>query len=159
MKKILIVLPFVVLFLFSCKSAPAPTDNVIYGAPATEKAIDIATAKSKAVDAMEKAKSIKADVAVKDEYNSAFDVFNDAEKEAQTASNLLVAADKYLEAERLFLAAYESARAKKEEAQRQLNKAKEDIRQVEDEADAFEKEQSGETVQEAAPVQEGVPAR
>ncbi|MCL2706173.1 MAG: hypothetical protein FWE72_08205 [Spirochaetaceae bacterium] len=157
MKKILIVLPFLILFLFSCKSAPAPTD-LTDGTTVAEKAMDIATAKGRAVDAMDKAKSIKADVAVSDEYNSALDVFNDAEKEAQSASNLLVATDKYLEAERLFLAAYESARVKKEEALRQLNKAKEDIRQLENEAEAFDKEQSGEEPAQDDPAQ-GVPAR
>ena len=157
MKKILIVLPFLILFLFSCKSAPAPTD-LTDGTTVAEKAMDIATAKGRAVDAMDKAKSIKADVAVSDEYNSALDVFNDAEKEAQNASNLLVATDKYLEAERLFLAAYESARVKKEEALRQLNKAKEDIRQLENEAEAFDKEQSGEEPAQDDPAQ-GVPAR
>jgi len=156
-KKILIVLPFLILFLFSCKSAPAPTD-LTDGTTVAEKAMDIATAKGRAVDAMDKAKSIKADVAVSDEYNSALDVFNDAEKEAQSASNLLVATDKYLEAERLFLAAYESARVKKEEALRQLNKAKEDIRQLENEAEAFDKEQSGEEPAQDDPAQ-GVPAR
>ncbi|MCL2480564.1 MAG: hypothetical protein FWF38_02520 [Spirochaetaceae bacterium] len=139
MKKILIVLPFVILFLFSCKSAPAPDAD---GAN-VQKAIDIVTAKSRAVDAMDKAKSIKADVAVSDEYNSALDVFNEAEKDAQNPGDLLAVTNKYLEAERLFLATYESARSKKEEAQRQLNRAKDAIKQVENEAEAFEKESEG----------------
>ena len=139
MKKILIVLPFVILILFSCKSAPAPTD----GKDVADKVIDIATARSRAVDAMDKAKSIKADVALKDDYNSALDVFNNAEKDAQASGDILAVTNKYLESERLFLAAYDGTRAKREEAQRQLNKAKEDIKRVENEADAFEQEKSG----------------
>jgi hypothetical protein len=129
MKKILIFLPFVVLFLFSCASSPEPKDDgKLYGAP-----IDIGTAKERAVDARDKAKSIKADVAVKDDFSKALDVFNEAE------ANPTI--EKYLEAETLFLASYESARVKKEEAQRQMNKARDDIRQVEVNAEAFEKEQ------------------
>ncbi len=145
MKKILIVLPFVILFLFSCASSPdkGTTD----GSSALQEPTDMRTAKNRAVDAMNKAKSIKADIAVKDDYNSALAVFNEAEKEAQAATNELATTNKYLEAERLFLAAYENARAKREEATKQLNKAKEDIHQVESDAEAFDKEQSEGTTQ------------
>ena len=133
MKKILIVLPFVILILFSCKSTPKSGEEIV----------DLATAKGRAVAAMEKAKSIKADVALKDEYNNALNVFDDAEKTAQTSKDEPVLIAKYLEAEKLFLNSYEGTRAKRDEAQRQLNKAKEDIKRVENEADAFENEKSG----------------
>ena len=150
MKKILIFLPFVLLLLFSCSSTPK--GNVTDNALDSLKPKDIGTAKSRAVDAMNKAKSIKAEVAVKDDFNNALNVFNDAEKDAAAATNVPATIDKYLQSEELFLAAYASARVKKEEAQRQLNKAKEDIRQVENNAEAFDKEQSGGAAQ-------GVPSR
>ena len=141
MKKTLILFPFVILFLFSCASSAdkktgADDSSSLYGVVK-----DIATAKSRAVDAMNKAKSVKADVAVKDDYNKALGVFNDAEKDASNPSNELAVINKYLDAEKLFLAAYDSAKAKRDEAQKQINKAKEDINRVESEAEAFEKEQ------------------
>jgi hypothetical protein len=93
---------------------------------------------------MEKAKAIKADVAVKEDFNKGLTAFNEGESLSASSSDESVTASKYIEAEELFLAAYNSAAAKREAALNQLNKAKEDIKTVEAEAEAADKEQSGE---------------
>ncbi|MCL2792038.1 MAG: hypothetical protein FWD87_03010 [Spirochaetaceae bacterium] len=142
MKKILIVFPFILIFLFSCRSAPAPAEPVpdVRAVPA----VGVDEARNRAVNAMERARSIRADVAVRDDFNSALALFNEAEGEPRTAGNLQNLVNKYFDAERLFLAAHENTRVMREEAQRQLNRAREDIRQVETAAEAFDREQAGE---------------
>jgi hypothetical protein len=92
---------------------------------------------------MNKAKSIKANIAAKDIYDSALESFNRAESSPASAAGA------YHEAERGFLAAYDQANAQREEALRQLNLAKTAIKDVEDEAAEIDGQQSA--VQGAAP--------
>ncbi|MDR3199860.1 MAG: hypothetical protein LBT68_00245 [Spirochaetales bacterium] len=119
-----------VVLLFSCGSAPAATEVV-----------DLATARSRADDALAKAKSVKADVAVKPDFDKAQAAYTEAG--GLEASSGDAAITKYLETEGLFLAAHDAAVTKREEARKQLDKAKSDIKAVEDEASALQKEQGG----------------
>jgi hypothetical protein len=86
---------------------------------------------------MEKAKSVKADVAVKDLFDAARKALD--EGDARTAED--GAPQKYREAEEGFLAAYESALAKREEALRQLDLAREAVRLAEEETAAYDEAQ------------------
>jgi len=143
MKKILLVLPFFVLF--SCASAPdkgiAPDDNSMQQSAAASVSAD--KEKSRATDAMNKAKDIKADVAVKDDFSKALGVYNEAETLlASGPDKTAAAAARYLESEKLFLEAYEKAKAKREEALKQLEKARADIKNVESDAAEMEAEQN-----------------
>ena len=143
MKKILVFLPFVILILFSCKSAPAPTPATD-AAPAIDTTVglaDVEEAKKRAVNAMNRAKSVRADVAARENFNNALAVFDEAEKEIPTAANMAALNTKYFEAEMLFFTAYEDTILKRERAQRELNRAREVIRQVESDAESFEREQ------------------
>ncbi len=165
MKKLLLVLPFFVLF--SCASAPVKENAADEApaaaqttAPAAPEAVTVETAekeKNRAIEAMNKAKSVKADVAVKDEFGKALGIFNEAETlSASGAGNVAAAAGKYLESEVLFLEAYEKAKAKREEAVKQLDKAKADIKNVEEDAKAMEAEQGSPDVPAPAAVGGGV---
>jgi hypothetical protein len=136
MRKLIWLLPLAIFF--SCKSAPEPAP--LQPVSPVEQQTDASADRNKAVEAMNLAKSVKADVAVKDEFNRALGVFNDAESLA--ASNSVPAAgDKYREAEKLFLDAHKQAVAKREEAQRQLTLAREAIKAVENDAAALDQEQ------------------
>jgi uncharacterized iron-regulated membrane protein len=115
-----------IVFLFSCASGPAT------------EAVDLTTAQNRAAAALEKAKSVKADVAVKPEFDKAQASYSEAQGMTGEA-----AIPKYLEAESLFLAAYDAAVAKRAEAQKQLEKAKADIKAVEDEETSLKQEQGG----------------
>ncbi|MFP3091326.1 hypothetical protein LQZ21_13475 [Treponema sp. TIM-1] len=131
-------------FLFSCASPPppettAPPPQAPAKAPPQEK-MDFAEAKARAVSAMDKAKSVKADVSVKDHYTTAFSTYTEAESLAAVGSADGIG--KYLEAETAFLAAHDEAIAKREEAQRQLGRAREAIKTVEDEATEFDRQQA-----------------
>ena len=115
-------------FLFSCASAPEPLVD----------GVGIEAARSRAQAAMEKAKSAKADVAVKADFAKAETVYNEAgTMEGETAIR------KYLEAEGLFLASHDAAVAKRDEANRQLDKARSDIKALEDEAEMLIEELGG----------------
>jgi hypothetical protein len=94
--------------------------------------------RERALAARDKAKSIKADVADKEEFNAAQKVFD--EGEALTASASPGAAEKYKDAEGRFLKAYDNAYAKREEARRQLDLARNAIKTAEDDAAAAEAE-------------------
>jgi hypothetical protein len=145
---------FVVLlgFLFSCASSPpqerpappppppAESPAPPPAAPDRQKTTDFTEAKARAVSAMDKAKSVKADVSVKARYNSAFSAYTEAESLAAAGSTGGI--EKYLEAETGFLAAHDEAIAKREEAQRQLLRAREAIKTAEDTAAEFEREQA-----------------
>jgi hypothetical protein len=136
--------------IIACKSAPpetapepVPTPSEPARAepapsPPPPPSTDGAAERNRALEAMNKAKSIKADIAVKDEFNAAQNLFD--EGEALLASSSGGAAQKYLEAETRFLAAYDSAYAKREEALRQLNLARQAIKSVEDDAAAYDEE-------------------
>jgi hypothetical protein len=92
-----------------------------------------------AASARENALSIRADVAAKPEYDQAQGLFQEAEglvASGSTDESGIKA--KYQEARRLFDHSYDLAAVKRQEALNQLNKAREDIRSVEDEADALE---------------------
>ena len=106
-------------FFFSCATAP----------PA-QPAVDLETAKSRADDALAKAKTAQADVAVKAEYDRAERAYNEAK--GLEASAEAQAIEKYLECESTALAAYNAAIAKREEARKQLEKAKSDIKALEE---------------------------
>jgi hypothetical protein len=89
---------------------------------------------------MEKAKSVKADVSVKAHYEAAFSSYTEAESLA--AADSIDGIKKYLEAETAFLEAHDEALVKREEAQRQLSRAREAIKSVEDNAAEFERQQA-----------------
>lgn len=135
MKKLFWLLPLVVLF--SCKSTPAPEPSP---AGAVEQRTDVTADRSKAVEAMNLAKSVKADVAVKDVFDRALRIFNNAESSAASGS-VPAAVNQYREAEKLFLDAHAQAVAKRDEAQRQLSLAREAIKAVEEDAAALDREQ------------------
>lgn len=142
MKKLLLLLP--ILVLFSCASAPdkgsvTEETQTVQNITAAQNA-DME--KNRATDAMNKAKSVKAEVAVKEEFNKALGIYNEANSLASAGGeSIKTAAAKYIESEALFLASYEKAKVKKEEAMKQLEKAKADIKNVEDDAAALEAEQ------------------
>ncbi len=141
MKKLLLLLP--ILVFYSCASAPEKAVEPV-AAPVVQPApvITADMEKGRATDAMNKAKSVKAEVAVKKEFDSAMSIYNEANTLAAAGGEKVkTAAAKYLESETLFLAAYENAKVKKEEAMKQLEKAKADIKNVEDAAAAMEAEQ------------------
>ncbi|MDR2068787.1 MAG: hypothetical protein LBP71_02845 [Spirochaetaceae bacterium] len=102
--------------------------------------MDFTEAKARAVSAMDKAKSVKADVSVKARYNAAFSTYTEAESLAAAGSPDGIG--KYLEAETAFLTAYDEAVVKREEAQRQLSRAREVIKTVEDDAAEFDRQQA-----------------
>jgi hypothetical protein len=126
MKKLFLLIPLGVL-LFSCASVSSPT-------PVSP------SAKEKAVEARAKALAIKADTASKAEYEAAVDAFNLA------AARKVLGADngsQYQEAERLFAAAYDSAKSKRDEAQKQLDAARSAIKGVETQAGELERQGGG----------------
>jgi hypothetical protein len=138
----LLWLPLIAL-LFSCASTAPETQTPPPQAaqeaappPAAPQPGDERAARERAVEAMNRAKSVKADVAVKDVYNRALGRFNEAESLAGSP-----AAGAYGEAAREFLAAYDQAIVLREEALRQLELAKTAIKDVEDEAAGFDREQ------------------
>ncbi|MDR0389103.1 MAG: hypothetical protein LBH73_03465 [Spirochaetaceae bacterium] len=119
MKKLLFLLP--ILVLFGCKTTPK-----------TESA----SGRDKALAALESARSIKADVAAKDIFDPAMAAFNEAEGLA--SSSAAAANEKYLAAEQGFTSAYNRARDLRRAAQDALDKAKEEIRNVENDAAELE---------------------
>jgi hypothetical protein len=89
---------------------------------------------------LEQAKSVKADVSVKAHYDAAFSAYTEAESLEAAGSGDGI--KKYFDAETAFLAAYEEALAKREEARQQLSRAREAIKSVEDEAAEFERQRT-----------------
>jgi hypothetical protein len=137
---------FIVLsagLLFACASSPAPEgessvppqSSVPAQTPGTP---DSSAEKNRALEAMNKARSVKAEVAVKAAFNEAMERYNRAESLAASGS---AAGDTYLESEKLFLAAYEDARLKREEAERSLTLARDAVKQAEENAAALDGEQ------------------
>jgi hypothetical protein len=121
---------------FSCASAPAPAEK-----PA-EEPMNFGTAKARALAAREKALEIKANVSLKDRYQAVQGIFSEAE--TLEASQSPQGIDKYLEAEKGFLDCYEQARILREEAQRQLSRARDAIKEVEADAAELDREQAEE---------------
>ncbi|MDR0720259.1 MAG: hypothetical protein LBF78_11550 [Treponema sp.] len=95
------------------------------------------------------AKSVKADVAIKDEFNRALEIFNKAES-SEASHSVPAAAKQYREAEKIFLDAYNKAVAKRDEAQRQLTLAREAIKSVEADAAALDQEQKADAAGKGA---------
>lgn len=121
MKKLLVLLPLAAL-LFSCAST-RPADQ-------SEKEL--------AEQARERALAVKADVAAKSEFAAAQAVFDEAaglEGEAAAAG--------YREAERLFTALYETVKAKRDTAQKELNAARTAIKDVENSAAELDRQRGG----------------
>jgi hypothetical protein len=126
--------------LLSCASAPAPEAPVEAPVPPPEThtadtPADSSAEKNRALEAMNKARSVKAEVAVKAVFDEAMTIYNRAESLASSGS---AAGNTYLEAEKNFLAAYEAALAKREQAERQLALAREAVKQAEETAAAFD---------------------
>jgi hypothetical protein len=121
---------------FSCASAPPPPEK-----PA-EEPMNFGTAKARALAAREKALEIKANVSLKDRYQAVQGIFSEAE--TLEASQSPQGIDKYLEAEKGFLDCYEQARVLREEAQRQLSRARDAIKEVETKAAELDRNQAEE---------------
>jgi hypothetical protein len=128
MKKIFLLLTMLIsaVFFFACASTP----------PA--EVATLTSAQDRAEAAMQKAKSVKADVAVKADFNKAHSAYTEAQ--GMTGETAI---PKYLEAEGLFLTAHDAAVSKREDARKQLEKAKTDIKAVESEAEELKKQQQG----------------
>jgi hypothetical protein len=93
-------------------------------------------------DARERALSIKANVASASLFDPAQALLDEAESLAgsATAATAGSIAEKFAEAEKGFIAAYDDAYIKREEARKQLDLAQEAIRRVETEAALAESE-------------------
>ncbi len=116
--------------------APAPAPVPAPSAPAavpSPPAIDFSAAKARAANAREQALSIKANVAVKDDFNNAENIFITADTDADP-----IAA--FTKAEELFTAAYDKAKVLRDAAAAELEKARNEIKSAEEEAAAFETE-------------------
>jgi hypothetical protein len=124
MKKLFVLLPLAMLF-FSCASAP-PAEQ-------SEKAL--------AEQARNRALSVKADIAAKNEFAAAQAVFDEAA--SLEASGNAAAGARYQESGRLFTAVYESVKAKRDAAQKELDAARAAIRDVENEAAELDRLQGG----------------
>ncbi|MDR2144709.1 MAG: hypothetical protein LBP29_10115 [Treponema sp.] len=123
MKKLLVLLPLAALF-FSCASTPAGQSE-----------------KTLAEQARDRALSVKADIAAKNEFAAAQAAFDEAA--ALEASGNAAAASRYQESERLFTAVYESVKAKRDAAQKELDAARAAIRDVENEAAELDRRRGG----------------
>jgi hypothetical protein len=137
-KRLLTTAVLVTMLITACASEPSPAAQQVPARRSIEEAsapkepAAAVTDRGRATEAMDKAKSLKADVAVKKEFEAAQALFDEAE--ALSAESEEEAAQKYLEAEIQFNTAYEDAVAKREEALRQLNLARDAIKSVEDAA-------------------------
>ena len=146
MKKIFVLFSIIafVALMISCGSSPeaapepaAPSVPEPAPAPAPDPSVpvDSSAARLRAVQAQDRARSIKADVAVKADFDNALNVFNAAE----TAADPIAA---FGEAERLFTVSYDKAKVLRDAALSELEKAKNDIKAVEDDAAAYETERA-----------------
>ncbi|GHU81230.1 hypothetical protein FACS189468_3360 [Spirochaetia bacterium] len=139
---VLVVLALGAAAIFvGCASAPASAAPAAPSTPPVpETAAPSPLPKEKAVEARGKALSVKADTAARDDYQAADLVF--AAAEAMDAGGL-DAGNQYQEAELLFTVAYDSAKSKRDEAQRQLDTARTAIKDVEIRAAESDREQQG----------------
>jgi hypothetical protein len=124
MKKLIVLLPLAILF-FSCASTTP--------AGQSEKAL--------AEQARNRALSVKADVAAKNEFAAAQAVFDEAA--GLEASGNAAAGARYQESGRLFSALYESVKAKRDAAQKELDAARAAIKDVENEAAELDRLRGG----------------
>jgi hypothetical protein len=140
MKRNLLVTVLAAALVTACASDPSPAARPSSRAQPASKAPavpevqkePVPAEQGRATQAMNRAKSIKADVEFKKEFDAAQALFDEAESLKAVSEE--ESAQKYLEAETRFKAAYETAAAKRDEAQRQLDLAQEAIKSVEDAA-------------------------
>jgi hypothetical protein len=125
MKKLVVLLPLAILF-FSCASTTPPAKQ-------SEKTL--------AEQARNRALSVKADVAAKEEFAAAQAVFDEAA--GLEASGNAAAEARYQESGRLFSALYESVKARRDAAQKELDAARAAIRDVENEAAELDRLRGG----------------
>jgi hypothetical protein len=140
---------------FSCASAPPPEEPaapqpaapavpapVPPPAPDPASPVDFSVERGGAREAREKALSIKADVASADLFGAAQTVLDEAESLAGSADAVTAGgvSERFAAAEQGFLAAYDDAYIKREEARNQLGLAREAIKRVEDEASLADSE-------------------
>lgn len=123
MKKLCVFLPVLVV-LFSCASTQTGPSG-----------------KDLAEQARDKAVSVKAEVAAKDEFAAAQAAFDEAA--SLESGNKAAAQAKYQEAEGLFNAVYESVKSRRDAAQKELDKARSDIKNVEAEAAELDRIRKG----------------
>jgi hypothetical protein len=109
---------------FSCASTPAGLSG-----------------KESAAQARDRALSVRAEVAAKDDFAAAQAAFDDAA--ALEAAKSSEADAKYREAERSFTSVYETVKSKRDAAQRELNAAKTAISDVEKKASELQSAQGG----------------
>ncbi len=139
MKKILLLL--ITIVMFSCASAPEQPPVEQPEPEAVQKPVSITDVRNRAYSAMEKALSIKANIAVKDEYSEAKKMFDNAEAlDASDPEAAAKAALIYLDAETAFNTVYDTAFTKRENASKELQMAKDDIKAVEEDADKADAE-------------------
>jgi hypothetical protein len=109
--------------------APAPSAPVV----------NLDEARARAEAAREQALSIKADVAVKADFDNAANIFAGANS-----------VETFLQAETLFIDAYDNAKILRDAALLELEKARAEIKNAEDDAAAFEAEQAENEAAEGA---------
>lgn len=114
---------------------------LLFSCATTPETVDLLTAQNRANAAREKAQSVKAELAVKADFDKAQTAYKEAEGLVPAGGSPAI--EKFLEAESLFLAAHDAAAAKRDEARKQLEKAKSDIKAVEAEAETLRREQGG----------------
>jgi hypothetical protein len=141
MKRNLLVTVLAAALIAACASEPQPAARSSSRAqsasrtPAAETPVRkeaFPEEQDRATEAMNRARSIKANVEFKEEFEAAQALFDEAESLKAVSEE--ESARKYLEAETRFRAAYETAAAKRNEAQRQLDLALEAIKSLEDAA-------------------------
>jgi hypothetical protein len=142
-KNVLFVWLLVFLGFFSSCVSPSPPETAkpppqTQAPPEKQETPDFTEAKARAMSAMDKARSVKAEVSVKASYDAAFSAYTEAESLEAVGSAGGIG--KYLEAETAFLTAYDEAKVKQEEARRQLSRARDAIKTVEDAAAEFDRE-------------------
>ena len=149
MKKVFVSLSLALL-LSSCASTPqqdqsekAPVEQTPVEQTPVEKAPVAKTPaeKTSAEQARIRALSVRADIAAKSEFVAAQAVFDEAAGLEVTGN--AAAGARYKESERLFIAVYESVKAKRDAAQKELDAARAAIKEVENEAAEQTRPQGG----------------
>jgi preprotein translocase subunit SecF len=143
MKKLFVLFFLVacIALLISCGTTSGTTE------PSSDAAggstVDLSGARARAASARDNALSIKADVAAKADFDNAANLFNTAETAADPIAT-------FLESERIFIGAYDKAKALRDSAANELEKARTEIKTAEDEAAAFEIERAAEEAAQGA---------
>jgi hypothetical protein len=137
MKKIFVFVPiiFCIVLLVSCATGSGTTADPAPGGTS----VNLDEARARAASARDNALSIKAEVAAKADFDNASTVFNGANS-----------VEAFLEAERLFTGAYNTAKTLRDAALSELEKARSEIKNAEDEAAAYESERAANEAAEGA---------